>query len=305
MHTAILRDLTEYKRLQRELAQSQKLESIGQLAAGVSHEINTPMQFIGDNVEYLNECLEGLFAVIAAYEENLEGAVPRSWQERARHVADVKEQTRFNSIRQDVVKAVEESLDGVRRVVQIVRAMKQFSHLGTEEKVATDLNEAIRSTVTITKNRWKYVAEMDLQLDPDLPPLQSFPAELNQVLLNLVVNSADAIAEKLGDLPEEKGRITIRSRTEESDIVIDVEDTGCGIPEEIAGQIFNPFFTTKEVGKGTGQGLTICHDVVVNNHQGRIGMQSKPGAGSTFTIRLPMPAATGYAPRPELADALA
>jgi len=299
MFAAILRDLTEYKRLQRELAQSQKLESIGQLAAGVSHEINTPMQFIGDNVEYLNECLEKLFAVVDAYEENLQPDSPaRSWNERAKLVADVKQQTQFGAIRSEMLQAVGESLDGVRRVIQIVRAMKEFSHLGSDQKLPTDLNEAIRSTVTITRNRWKYVADMVTDFAEDLPDAPCMPAEINQVLLNLVVNAADAIAAKCGDDPSEKGKITIRTRSEEGQVIVAVEDTGCGIPDDVIHRVFDPFFTTKEVGKGTGQGLTICHDVVVNKHQGTIEIATTPGEGSTFTIRLPLAAPAKVASEP-------
>jgi two-component system, NtrC family, sensor kinase len=286
--------------LQRELAQSQKLESIGQLAAGVSHEINTPMQFIGDNVEFLHECLENLFAVVDAYEENLKAGPARPWNERKQFVDQLKEQTRFASIRNEVLSAVGESLDGVRRVIQIVRAMKQFSHLGSDHLVPTNVNEAIRSTVTITRNRWKYVAELDLELDPDLPDLSCLPAELNQALLNIVVNSADAITEKLGDNPDEKGRITIRTRHDIDLVVIEIEDTGNGIPDEIVGRIFDPFFTTKDVGKGTGQGLTICHDVIVNKHRGKIDVASRPGAGTTFSLRLPLNQTEGAEQKPEL-----
>jgi two-component system, NtrC family, sensor kinase len=179
-------------------------------------------------------------------------------------------------------------MDGVRRVIQIVRAMKQFSHLGGENKVATDLNEAIRSTATISRNRWKYIADLELELDPALPQLVCLPAEINQALLNFVVNAADAITDKLGDQPAEKGKITVRTRTDGGEIVIDIEDTGCGMPKDIVGRIFDPFFTTKEVGKGTGQGLSICHDVVVNKHLGRIDVTSVLGKGTTFTLRLPL-----------------
>jgi two-component system NtrC family sensor kinase len=270
--TAILRDLTEYQRLHQELAQAQNLESIGQLVAGIAHEINTPMQFIGDNIRFLRECIGQLMAVLDKYDQLLDPSRPEaSWSERRRLVEELKRQTRFDFNREQIGQAIEESLVGVDRIIQIVRAMKRFSQSGVEQNVAVDLNDAIRSTATITRCRWKYVADVELELDPNLPPLMCLPAEINQVLLNLVVNAADAITDKIGHEPDAKGKIVVRTKTDGEQIVVEVADNGCGIPEQ-----------------GTGQGLAIAHDVVVNRLHGTIQVESSPGTGTTFIVRLPL-----------------
>jgi hypothetical protein len=293
LYTAILRDLTEQRQLQCDLAQAQRLEAIGQLAAGIAHEINTPMQFLSDNIEFLSDCSKRLFEVVDGYQRNLfSDGQERSWAERREELADMIERNRFESIREQVPQAITESLEGIQRVIHIVRAMKEFSHPGNEQKVGVDLNNAVCSTVTITRNRWKYVAELELDLDSDLPTLNCVPADINQVLLNLIVNAADAIAEKVGEEGAEKGQITVRTGSDGENIIIEVEDTGCGISDTIRNRIFEPFFTTKEVGKGTGQGLSICYNVVVRKHQGTIDVMSNVGEGTTFRVSLPR------APRP-------
>jgi hypothetical protein len=281
-------EIIRRQNVEAQLLQAQKLESIGQLAAGIAHEINTPMQFLCDNIEFLSDCSKRLFEVVDGYERNLfsEGQ-QKSWVERKQELRDMMDRNRFDTIRQQVPQAITESLDGIQRVIHIVRAMKEFSHPGSEQKLGVDLNNAVSSIVTITRNRWKYVAEMELDLDPDLPTLKCVPADINQVLMNLIVNAADAIAEKVGDSGVEKGQITIRTGTDGQNIVIEVEDTGCGIPESIRNRIFDPFFTTKDVGQGTGQGLAICYNVVVNKHGGSIDVLSTAGAGTTFRVELP------------------
>jgi signal transduction histidine kinase len=285
----LTRSLENESRMESQLAQSQKLEAVGQLAAGVAHEINTPMQFINDNIHFLKECISGLFRVVDAYQSNLDGTGERkSWEERQALITETKTECRFDKIRVQIAPAIEESLEGIQRVVQILAAMKVFSHPGTTIKTSTDLNEAIRSTVTISKNRWKEAAKMVLELADDLPRVDVFPAEINQVLLNLVVNAGDAIVEKLGEGSGTLGQITIRTSATQADLVIEVSDTGGGIPAEIQQRIFDPFFTTKDVGKGTGQGLSISHEVIVGKHQGRIAIDSTPGVGSTFRIELPL-----------------
>jgi signal transduction histidine kinase len=185
-------------------------------------------------------------------------------------------------------RASAQALDGVQRVAEIVRAMKEFSHPGTGVKVAADLNQAIRSTTTVARNEWKYVAELVTELDPSIPMLMCLPGELNQALLNLVVNAAHAIAdhkETTGEL--EPGLITISTSSTEDMVEIRVQDSGAGIPEEIRQRIFDPFFTTKEVGRGTGQGLTFVHSIVVDKHGGTVTFETERGVGTTFIIRLP------------------
>jgi signal transduction histidine kinase len=282
-------DVSKQVQLEAQLMQGQRLESIGQLAAGIAHEINTPMQFVGDNIQFLYDCCSKLFEVVDAYEQNLVvGDRPKSWQERRDEVDAVMQRNQFDRIRHQVPQAIAESIEGIQRVINIVRAMKEFSHPGRELKVGVDLNNAVQSTVTITRNRWKYVAELELDLDPNLPTVTCTPAEINQVLLNLIVNSADAVTEKYGENSGEKGVITVRTRATQGSVSVEVEDTGCGIPQEIRNRVFDPFFTTKEVGKGTGQGLTISYNVIVNKHGGTLEVESMPGVGTTFRVCLPL-----------------
>ena len=282
-------DVTDRVLLEAQLVQARRLESLGQLAAGIAHEINTPMQFVSDNIEYLSESCDRLFEVVDIYGDNLTGTSQHtSWQERKRQLVEVMDRNDFATIRAQVPLAIIESLQGIEQVINIVRAMKEFSHQGQQPKLGVDLNNAVRSTVTITRNRWKYVADLTTELDPDLPTLQCVPAEINQVLLNLIVNAADAIGERVGGSGEEKGQIVVRTRLDDSQIILEVSDTGGGIPPEVRGRIFEPFFTTKEIGKGTGQGLAICYSIVVIKHQGSIDVESDVGVGTTFRIRLPI-----------------
>jgi signal transduction histidine kinase len=179
-------------------------------------------------------------------------------------------------------------MEGMAHVTKIVCAMREFSHPGGEDKTAIDLNKAIETTTTITRNKWKYVAEIVTDFDPNLPPIRGFPGELNQAILNLLVNAAHAIGEVVGDGSKQKGTISLRTRYEDDGVTIRIHDTGPGIPEAIRPRIFDPFFTTKEVGKGTGQGLAIVHAVIVEKHGGTIALETEVGQGTTFILRLPL-----------------
>jgi signal transduction histidine kinase len=190
---------------------------------------------------------------------------------------------------EQIPKAIEQSLEGVNRIVEILQAMRTFSHPGGEEKIPTDINEAIRSTVTVARNEWKYVANLETDLNPDLPPVPCFSGEINQVLLNLIVNAAQAITAALQESPDQTmGIITVSTYQEEKMAVIRISDTGSGIPEEIRSRIFEPFFTTKEVGQGTGQGLSIAHAIIVEKHGGSLTFETEEGKGTTFFVRLPI-----------------
>jgi signal transduction histidine kinase len=193
-----------------------------------------------------------------------------------------------NYLVQEIPKAIQQSADGVDRVSRIVRAMKEFSHPGGEDKEAVDINKAIENALIVARNEWKYVAEAVTDLDPSLPLVTCHPGEINQVLLNLIVNAAHAIGDKSGRDGDKKGTITVSTRSEANGVEVRICDTGGGIPEAIRDRIFDPFFTTKPVGKGTGQGLTIAHAVVVNKHGGTITFESVVGQGTTFIIRLPL-----------------
>jgi two-component system NtrC family sensor kinase len=268
--------LEERDRLEDNLRQAQKLEAIGQLAAGIAHEINTPTQYVGDNLRFLKESFGELDSVIEHLVEAGGGSARKALDD-----AD------FEYLKEEIPRALNQSLEGVDRVAKIVRAMKEFSH-PAREKTATDLNRAIQSTITVASNEWKYVAEMDMDLDANLPAVHCSPAEFNQVVLNMIVNAAHAITDVVGDGGKGKGRIGVKTRADGEWAVVEISDSGSGMPAHVQQRIFEPFFTTKEVGKGTGQGLAIAHNVIVDKHAGTIKVVSAPGAGTTFVIRLPI-----------------
>ncbi len=204
------------------------------------------------------------------------------------NIKKLKEETDFNYLQEEIPKAIKQTLEGVERVAKIVRAMKEFSHPGPKEKTPTNLNRAIENTVTVARNEWKYVAEITLDLDPDLPLVPCLPQEFNQVILNLIVNAAHAIGDVVGHGGQEKGTISVSTRRKGDKVEIKVADTGTGIAPEIRSKIFDPFFTTKEVGKGTGQGLAIARSIIVDKHGGTITFETEVSKGTTFTICLPL-----------------
>jgi len=284
-----VKDITQRKQMQDALHQTRKLEAIGHLAAGIAHEINTPLQYTGDNTRFVQDAFGQVADVLATYESLLEAA--RAAGVAAENVAAVDkalEAADVEYLLAEAPLAIEQSLEGIGRVVKIVRAMKDFSHPNVEEKAPTDLNNCLESTITICRNEWKYVAELTAELAEDLPDVVCSPGELNQVFLNLIVNAAQAIREKLGPSPPEKGAIRVITRRVGGTVEVRVADTGCGIPESIRSQVFNPFFTTKQVGTGTGQGLSIAHTMVADSHGGTIDFETVEGEGTTFIIRLPL-----------------
>ena len=282
-------DITERKLLEHQLAQSHKLESIGQLAAGIAHEINTPIQYVGDNIRFLRDSFTRLEQLLQGYDRllaSLPGESPSA--QFLTEIEALAKATRVDYLRAEIPKSVADSLDGVERVAQIVRAVKEFSHPGPMEKTPLDINRAIKSTVLVCRNEWKYAADLTLDLDPDLPPVRCVPGEFNQVILNLIVNAAHAINDVVSAQPGTKGAITVRTRRDGEYAEIRVRDTGTGIPEAARPSIFNPFFTTKAIGKGTGQGLTVAHNIIVQKHGGTITFETQMGAGTTFQVRLPI-----------------
>jgi signal transduction histidine kinase len=282
--------------LEAELRHAQKLESVGQLAAGIAHEINTPIQFVGDNVRFLGDAFSDFSRVVEAYRQ-VDGAhEPEVALARARTLA-AEVDTAF--LVAEVPQAITQTLEGVDRVATIVRAMKAFGYPSGEHKAPADLNEAVRNTLVVASNELKGVAEVVTDLG-DLPLVRCHVGDVNQVLLNLVVNAAHAVAARVGTSGQ-RGTVTVRTRHHGDEVVIEVTDTGVGIPPEIAGRVFEPFFTTKEVGQGTGQGLALAHSLVTNRHGGTIAFDSPPGAGTTFTIRLPAGAAEDAIPKERVA----
>jgi PAS domain S-box-containing protein len=269
----VFRDITERQRFESQLAQAQKLESIGQLAAGIAHEINTPIQYIGDNGKFLEEAFRDLIGVVRH----------RTGPDCSVDTVDVD----VDYLEEEIPKAIEQLQAGVDHVARIVRAMKEFSHPGPLEKMPVDINRAIESTVMVSRNEWKYVADLTTDLDPGLPLVYCVAGEFNQVMLNLIVNAAHAISDVFKGSGR-KGAIRVSTRRKEECVEIRVSDTGGGIPEAIQSKVFDPFFTTKPVGKGTGQGLAIAHTVIVKKHRGTIGFETAAGVGTTFIIQLPL-----------------
>lgn len=292
----IVRDISERKRSQKEqqmleiqLRHAQKLEAIGQLAAGISHEINTPVQFVSDNIRFLCEVFDDVGRLLAVGEQILaSSAKHESTSELIANAGALAEEIELGYLMNEIPKTLDQTMEGVVRISQIVHAMKEFSHPGSDVKTSADINKAIETTVQVSRNEWKYYADLVTELDPDLPKVPCLPGEFNQVLLNVIVNAAHAIADAVRNQPGSKGTITIRTRRDDAWIEISINDTGTGIPQEIRSKIFDPFFTTKEVGRGTGQGLAIAYSTIVDKHGGTIHVDSEIGEGSTFYIRLPL-----------------
>ncbi len=280
--------IVERERIESELVQAQKLEAVGQLAAGIAHEINTPMQYIGDNIHFLRTASARFEPVFQAYQQ-LALAQRRGELDPSllTIIDEAVREARLDYLATEFPRAIDQALEGVERVTTLVQAMKDFSHPGSTEKTPIDINRALQSTITVARNEWKYVAELELKLEKGLPAIFCLPGEFNQAILNIVVNAAHAIADKQASAGDQKGRIVVESRKGGDYVEVRISDTGCGIAAAIRDKVFNPFFTTKEVGRGTGQGLAIARSVIVDKHQGKFFFESREGAGTTFFIQLP------------------
>ena len=284
----VLRDMTERKQLQESLHRSQQLEAIGRLAGGIAHEINTPVQYITGNVQFLSDSFTSMQELLKQHDSLLDaakaGTVPETAlqdMEAARERADV------NYLYREVPRALRDTLEGVERIATIVDAMQEFSQTGAERKIAVDINASIESAITVTRNEWKYVADVVTDLDKSLPCVKCFPADFNQAILNLLVNAAEAIVNRLESVDDAKGLINIRTRQIANWVEIQITDTGCGIPDDIKSRIFKPFFSTKNGRYGRGHGLGTVHETIVRRHRGKLTFQSEPGIGTTFTLRIP------------------
>ncbi|MGY1748727.1 PAS domain-containing sensor histidine kinase [Modestobacter sp. SYSU DS0511] len=276
------RDITDRKARDAEMHRESKLESLGRLSAGLAHEINTPIQYVGDNARFLADAFADLMSMLVLYRGMLDREEPMEWSERQARMREAEEGVEFDYLQEEVPSAVAQTLAGIDRVATIVRAMKTFSHPGHSEHVPADLNEALAATVTVTRHQVSSVADLQLDLGA-IPPVRCNIADLNQVFLNLIVNAADAVEET-----GRRGTIGVSTAVEGEQVVIRISDTGTGIPDHVRAKIFDPFFTTKDVGRGTGQGLPLARAVVQEAHGGTLTVRSEPGAGSTFTVRLPI-----------------
>ena len=287
---ALYEDVTEKMILERDLRQSQKLEAVGQLAAGIAHEINSPIQYIGDNINFLKTSFADISKVLETYQHFWQqlvqaGAVS---EDMDRSLSEVLEEADIEYLSKEISLTFDQSLDGVHRVDKIVRAMKEFSHPGSDEKTMVDINKIMENTTIVCRNEWKYVAELDTNFAPDLPEIPCYQSEISQVFLNIIVNAAHAIEEFSKKMNDNRlGKISITTSRLDNGVRIRISDTGGGIPEKNQNKVFDPFFTTKPSGKGTGQGLAIAYRTVVNKHQGTIFFETETGKGTTFVVDLP------------------
>jgi signal transduction histidine kinase len=269
--------MAEKANMESALRLAQKLEAVGRLAAGIAHEINTPIQFVGDSLHFVRDSMADIQRVLEQYDElrRRVGQGTATIQE-ANAIDEVIEEVDFSYLVENVPNAIQRSLEGLGRVATIVRSMKQFAHPDRQEMTEVDLNEAIQATLIIARNEFA-----------DLPRVTCHAGEINQAVLNILVNGAHAIADAVKGT-EVRGRIAVRTEREGDAVIISIRDTGGGIPPAIRHRIFDPFFTTKEVGRGTGQGLAIARSAVVEKHGGDLTFESEPGRGTTFFIRLPI-----------------
>jgi signal transduction histidine kinase len=290
----ILEDISEQKRFQEQMQRADRLAAVGELAAGIAHEINTPTQYVGDNTRFVKDSFAALAKVLGSHEQLLAAALSHAvTPELLAGCQATLAESDLGYLREQIPAALNETLEGVERVSKIVKAMKEFSHPGGKEKTSADLNKAIESTVTVARNEWKYVADLKLDLEPGLPFVPCFLGEFNQAILNLVVNAAHSVSDVIKANPGAKGLITVQSRRLGDEVEVRVIDTGTGIPEAARPKIFEPFFTTKGVGRGTGQGLAMVYGSIVNRHGGTVTFETEVGKGTAFIIRLPLKPKTG------------
>jgi PAS domain S-box-containing protein len=276
---------SERERMELELRLAQKLEAVGQLAAGIAHEINTPIQFVGDSVGFLRGAFGDLMTLVGVYGELKRGSEHGApAPELVQRVADAEIDADVEYLTERVPTALDRTADGVQRVATIVRAMREFGHPPSAVLTPVDLNDAIQNTLVVAASEYKYVADVICDFG-ELPSVVCNRGDINQALLNLIVNASHAMTEVIGDTGT-RGTISIRTAVQDDSVRISVSDTGTGIPAEIAERIYDPFFTTKAVGRGTGQGLAITRSII-ERHNGTIYFDTVQGEGTTFHIILP------------------
>lgn len=275
-------EMQERERVEIELRHAQKMESVGQLAAGIAHEINTPMQYVGSSLRFLHDSFTDMSTIKQIMNDFLDNETYR----RDTRVISLKEDldnVDFSYLCERSPKALKRAMEGIARVSDIVQAMNEFAHPDRSDMESADINRALETVLTIANHKYKYVARIEKSFS-DLPVINCHLSDLNQVFLNLIVNAADAIEDK----KEGEGVIAISTKFSNNLIVISVTDNGAGIPADVQHRVFDPFFTTKEVGRGTGQGLSISHKIIVDKHQGSLRFDTQHGKGTTFFIELPL-----------------
>jgi len=280
--------LTHLKSAQTDLLQAQKQQAIGQLAAGIAHEINTPTQYLVNNVGFLRDSFGNLLQALQLCQGLVQGdAADQSIEELRQGLREALTQADVDFLREEVPRALNDSEEGVNRISGIINAMKDFAQPSCGKMMPVALEPLIQSAVEISRYEWKKVAEISADLDPSLPTVRGLKDELGQVLLNLIVNAAHAIADSKHGA-DTGGRIRIVTRRGEDWAEMSVQDNGCGIPRDLQDKIFDPFFTTKGVGRGCGQGLAIVYNVITGKHHGQLQVDSEPGRGTSVTLRLPI-----------------
>jgi len=289
-HASLKHEVLARQEAERELQHAHKLEAVGRLAAGIAHEINSPVQFVGDSIAFLRDSTEDLLKVLVKHQALRRAVLANAGATELTELAQAADEADAHAdlpyVVEQAPKALERALDGLGRVATIVRSMKEFAHPDHKEMMPADINHAIETTLTIARNEYKYVADVETSLG-ELPPVRCHLGDVNQAILNVVVNAGHAIAEVVQGT-ERRGRISVTTRLEGDAVLIAIADTGSGIAPEIRSRIFEPFFTTKEVGRGTGQGLAIARSIVVAKHGGTLTFETEVGKGSTFYLRLPV-----------------
>jgi len=286
------RDITDKKQaeenaklIEQQVNEARRLESIGVLSAGIAHEINTPIQFIGDNLGFL---IEALLKIKNSYDryDHLKAAAldDGNYVQETREIEDYNQKVKLQNLISDIEASVVESVGGIQQVRDIVLLMKEFSHPGGIDDEPTDLNKLIDDVIRICRSRSKGVAQIETDLDEDLPLILCRRGQIQQVIINLIINAIDAVDET----DSTSGTISVATRFSDDNVQIDICDTGKGIPDKIKSKIFDPFYTTKPVGKGTGQGLALAMNTIVNVHGGKLKMVDTKGYATTFRIELPI-----------------
>ncbi len=278
MEMQIKQRTREIEEANKNLLQSEKLAAVGQLAAGIAHEINTPAQYVGDNIKAISDFFTSITRLLTFYRQFF---AENEQAEVLAHISEQEQKEDLAFILEDAPLAIQQSLQGIDQIVRIVQAMKGFSHFGQGRTSNININLALENTLLVAQNSYKYLADIETDFG-EIPTIECFPGELNQVFLNIVVNAAHAIEES----NKGRGKIKIATLASEDTVEIHISDTGNGIPETIRERIFDPFFTTKDVGKGTGQGLNIAYRIIHEQHKGAIRFNSEIGVGTTFIIRL-------------------
>ncbi|MCD9189455.1 MAG: ATP-binding protein [Pyrinomonadaceae bacterium] len=276
--------------IENRLRHAQKLEAVGQLTAGIAREINTPVQYVADNTRFIRDAFADIKNVLEKYDGLLDAA--RKGQVSADLLLKIQEEKELSDLEYLIAElpvAIEQSLDGVAKITRIVQSMKDFAQPNENEKKAVDLNRAIENTLTVARNEWKYVAELETEFDESLPLIRCFAGEINQVLLNMVINAAHTIGDVVGDGSKGKGTIKIKTKKiNDNWAEVKISDTGAGIPADIQSRVFDPLFTPDKSDKNAAQSLATSYAVVVDKHNGKLRFETEAEKGTTFIIELPI-----------------